>query len=313
MIFSNIIGNEQVKKSLQKTLESEYLPNTFLFYGPSGVGKTLFAKQMATRLMYDDLSSSNKKRIDEENHPDFCVIRPEGKLHAIENLRKMIKEVHNPPFEAQSKVFIIDDADKMLDSSSNAILKTLEEPNLDNYLILVTSHIEKILLTIRSRCMLIGFSPIEDVLIEKYIIDHFDKSEEVAKYITRISQGSLGTAVSLAKDSKTEEGVLFLLDVLSQKKDPSALYDIEEFCGNEYVFSLILMWFRDLHLKKYDPDGRYLFFSQTKQFDQKRIPSMEIVHFALEKAKRGMDRNIKASVCLEIFFNEVFQTNSALF
>lgn len=308
MIFSKIIGNETVKKSLKKALESEYLPNTFLFYGPSGVGKTLFAQQMACQLMYEKISLSEQKRIEGENHPDFCVIRPEGKLHTIEPLRQMIKEVHKPPFEAISKVFVIDDADRMLDSSSNAILKTLEEPNLDNYLILITDQIEKILLTIRSRCMLIRFSPIEDKLIEQYIQDHFDKSEGISKYIARISQGSLGMATSLAKDPKIEEGITLLLEVLSRKKNPYVLYEMEEFCAKEYIFSFILMWFRDMHIKRYSPDNRYLFFKEAQNVDQK-IPSMEEVHSALIKAKKGMDRNIKASTCLDAFFNEVFRTS----
>ena len=64
------------------------------------------------------------------------------------------------PFEAKAKVFIIKDADRMLPPSANALLKTLEEPTYDSYIIMTTSNLDEILPTIASRCFKINFSSI---------------------------------------------------------------------------------------------------------------------------------------------------------
>lgn len=94
-----------------------------------------------------------------ENHPDLHIFSPEEKseLHSMENIRKLIHEMGLPPFKAKNKVFIIEQAEKMLPSASNALLKTLEEPNEDCFLILWTHREEALLSTIRSRLFPIHF------------------------------------------------------------------------------------------------------------------------------------------------------------
>ena len=117
MPFSNLIGNDLAKVALTRMAEQRSVPNTLLFYGPDGVGKSLFALALAELLMGPQHA---------RNHPDLHIYLPEGKsaTHPIENIRKLIDEVALPPYEAPVKVFIIHDAHQMLPTSSNALLKT---------------------------------------------------------------------------------------------------------------------------------------------------------------------------------------------
>lgn len=88
-------------------------------------------------------------------HPvDRFEYRPEGKmaLHTLERMRELKEEVYLPPYQGQCKVFVIYEADRMWPQSSNALLKTFEEPSVTSILVLTSLRREKILPTILSRC-----------------------------------------------------------------------------------------------------------------------------------------------------------------
>src|SRR5580692_991868 len=112
MPFSKLIGNELAKAALLRMVEQKSVPNTLLFYGPDGVGKSLFALALTELLM----GPSHTPKLHSSNHPDLHVYVPEGKsaTHPVDNIRKLNDEVALPPFEAPVKVFLIHDAHQML-------------------------------------------------------------------------------------------------------------------------------------------------------------------------------------------------------
>jgi len=137
MPFASLAGNEFAKTALLRMHALQRVPNTLLFFGPDGVGKGLFARAFASLL----LNAVESSKLSHGNHPDLHIYQPEGKsgMHSIEAMRQLIDEVVLPPFEAPAKVFILHDAERMLPSSSNALLKTFEEPSDGTYIILLTS------------------------------------------------------------------------------------------------------------------------------------------------------------------------------
>lgn len=132
---------------LKQRLEEGTLPSTLLFAGPRKEVNLERAKEFVKLLI------GPSSKIDSGNHPDIHIYTPEVKsgLHSIESLRILIQEMAFPPFEASHKIFIIDEAEKMLPSGSNLLLKTLEEPPPDALIVLLTSQPEALLPTIRSR------------------------------------------------------------------------------------------------------------------------------------------------------------------
>src|SRR5690349_17096912 len=102
MDFSQLIGNESVKAALARMVRCHALPQALLFCGPDGVGKSLFAVQLAALLM----GSKAHAKLASGNHPDLCVLRPTGAagIHPIESIRALIAEAALPPFEAPVKV-----------------------------------------------------------------------------------------------------------------------------------------------------------------------------------------------------------------
>jgi DNA polymerase-3 subunit delta' len=112
-------------------------------------------------------------------------------------IRELEREANFRPFEGSARFFIVDDADKMNDSASNALLKILEEPPSTTYIFLVTARPDSLLPTIRSRCQILRFAPVAVEQIEQYLIDESAFSHEEARLASRLARGSIGRAVSL--------------------------------------------------------------------------------------------------------------------
>jgi DNA polymerase-3 subunit delta' len=225
-MFSNLIGNDGVKKSLQRLLSGGRVPGSMLFTGDEGIGKKLFALELAKALncrqrqgveACDECSSckrisrstfppftsddDNKERMIWSEHADVAMVRPHKQIIRVKPMRELEREANFRPFEGAARVFIVEDADLMNEPASNALLKTLEEPPATSHLILTTTNPTALLATIRSRCQMIRFAPIASEEVEKFLIEQKDISTEDARLLARTAQGSIGRA--LAGDVET--------------------------------------------------------------------------------------------------------------
>ena len=197
------------------------VPHGLLFAGPDGVGKKQFAIELARALMCRtpvdgeacgecaickrigvfDLPGTEKgedyDRVFLSDHPDVGLVIAYKRNLRVGAIRELEREANFRPFESEIRVFIIDDADKMNDSASNALLKTLEEPPSTTYLILVSSRPDSLLQTIRSRCQTIRFAPVATDEVEKILLKTERFSAEDAELAARVSGGSVGRAIGL--------------------------------------------------------------------------------------------------------------------
>ena len=169
--WQNIYGHEQIKADLQLLLQENKLPHALLFSGIDGIGKLLTAKMLAKSLLCCNSQQGNMacgycnscKMFDEQNHPDFYYLEPEGKtrkLIKIEQIRQIQAKIALSPYLSDKQVVIINDAQYLNDTAGNSLLKTLEEPIGEVFFILITSNKDMILPTILSRCMKIYFAPL---------------------------------------------------------------------------------------------------------------------------------------------------------
>jgi DNA polymerase III subunit delta' len=199
-MFENIIGNDHIKEYLFKMVETKTIGNSLLFAGPDGVGKSLFAIELAKLVMcQDDPNDLHKHKIETGNHPDIRHFRPEGKsgIHSIESMRQFSEDVYLHPYEAKWKVYIIHDAHRMMTYSANALLKTFEEPSKQSIIILLTHAPESLLPTVLSRCRTLHFHRVNERDISMYLIDrHHCQSDEARRY-AEMAQGSVAQAVHL--------------------------------------------------------------------------------------------------------------------
>ncbi len=317
------------KSALERMVQKKTVPNTLLFSGPEGIGKSRFAFALATHLM----GEHHQAKITSGNHPDIHVYMPEGKgsLHPIDAMRKLISEVGMPPFEAAVKVFIIHDAHQMLPASSNALLKTFEEPNLDSYIILLSDRPERILPTIVSRCRRIPFFPISDLLISEHLVQYHQKSSAEAERIALLSHGSIGKALQLTTDARNQkrEVLIELLTCDTQREYPRFLklctqleevLELESEEGDnggeggsihihrqaESLFEEILAWYRDLHFIREEGHSGFLYYRDHEEKLRRsalgQFPTLEQVFKRIQTCQLALERHTKLRTVFEHLF-----------
>ncbi len=204
-MFEGIIGNERVKECLIRMVERGKIGQSFLFSGPPGVGKSLFALSLARHIVGEQT----------KHHPDIRIYRPEGKIgfHSLDSMRRFSEDVYLASLESNRKVFIIEEADRMLGTSANALLKTFEEPADDAVIILLSSAPESLLTTVVSRCRRIHFEPIPDDTLLNWLTGERGIAHETASKVVPFSGGSAAEALRLCEQGSDpiREATLALL------------------------------------------------------------------------------------------------------
>jgi DNA polymerase-3 subunit delta' len=130
---------------------------------------------------------------------------PEGPLIPVDVVRDVVlTEATRSPFEGRTKVFIIEEAERMNPAAQNALLKTLEEPHDDSVFILISDQEEELLETVRSRCRIARLEPVpESRIIE--LLKREGITDEVALLAARLSEGDLDRARAIAEDEAAAE------------------------------------------------------------------------------------------------------------
>ena len=253
-MFSKLIGNNHIKDILRRMLEKERVPRSLLFAGIEGVGKKQFALELAKSFVCTNkqgVESCDKcaacKRADNFNFPkaddrdahksvvfsefpDIGLVIPYNKNILVDAIRDLEREANFRPYEATARFFIIDDADKMNDAASNALLKTLEEPVPTSHIFLISSRPDSLLQTIRSRCQTIRFAPVEAREVENKILSTEKFSVTDAELVARLAAGSVGRALDfdLEKFRARRETMTGVLQSLTGKPNHLSLLRIGE-------------------------------------------------------------------------------------
>ncbi len=197
MSFNNIIGNENVKSILTKSLNNKTVLHSYMFIGEQGIGKKQIAMQFAKMILcenYNDGECNQCKsciEFESSNNPDFKFIEPDGKVIKIDQIRELQTKVAEKPVNSGRKVYLINDADLMTKEAQNCLLKTLEEPPEYIVIILIVSNENRVLTTIKSRCMKIHFDKINDQEIKKYLIETCGVNN-LNNNILKMCDGSIG-------------------------------------------------------------------------------------------------------------------------
>ena len=205
MGFNDVLGNNRVKKVLQLALQRNRMPNSLLFTGPKGVGKSSLAHVLARAVNCEREKDDACEKcptcvaIAGRRLPDVWDITPDGQMIKVEQMRSMRQAAYLRPMVGKKRVFIIDEAEKMNDEASNTVLKTLEEPPLFSLIILVTSNAHLLLPTIKSRCQILNFSPVAREEIKRVLVEK-GYAEERARIISLVVRGNLEDALALEWD-----------------------------------------------------------------------------------------------------------------
>jgi DNA polymerase-3 subunit gamma/tau len=206
--FADLIGQEHVAKALTNAIESGRVAHAYLFTGARGVGKTSAARILAKALNCEkgptptpcDQCDSCKAIADGQ---DVDVQEIDGASNrGIEDARAIRNNVGSRPQRGRYKIYIIDEVHMLTRESFNALLKTLEEPPPHVKFIFATTEVQKIPITILSRCQRFDFGGINSsrILAQlKQIVatEGMQADDEALRIVARRAGGSMRDGQSL--------------------------------------------------------------------------------------------------------------------
>ena len=246
-LFEKIIGNDDIKQKLKKTLMQNTVSHSYLFIGKQGIGKKLIAKEFAKGIL---------EKNSYENNPDLIYVEPDGNSIKIEQIRQIQKEIQEKPILSNKKVCIIDDADKMTKEAQNCLLKTLEEPPSFATIILIGENENEFLSTIKSRCIIIHFNPINDNEMKEYLSKNLNL-ENITENMLDNFGGSIGKALNLKDKQELYEKIEQIINNL-KSRDIIDILNMSEiiYKSKEEIFD-ILDYINVILLKKSKEDWKY--------------------------------------------------------
>ena len=240
--LADLVGQDHIAQTLRQAVISDRLSHAYLFCGPRGTGKTSTARVLAKALNCLDPTEG-----DPDNICDLCMSVNEGRAldlieidgasnRRIADIRDLTEKIHYSPTESKFKVYIIDEVHMLTQEAFNALLKTLEEPPPHAVLILATTDVQKVPLTIISRCQRFDFRrvSVQDIFQKLQVVcqsENIEVEAEALMLIARKSTGSLRDAENLLEQAIVSfeapikvEHLRGLLNI-SDNTQPVALFD----------------------------------------------------------------------------------------
>ncbi|HEX2053842.1 MAG TPA: AAA family ATPase [Actinomycetota bacterium] len=204
-VWDQFLGHPRVAAVLKGA--AAHPTGTYLFVGAPGVGKRNAARVFSAALVCPEACGecNTCRRVLGGLHPDVTILQPEGYTFPVEVLRATAQAAAQTPIEAEHRVFIIQESDRIPERSQNALLKALEEPNRTVVWILLASAVQPFLPTILSRCQVVDFPPIAEESMLALIRSQFGLADAEAERLVRISRGDLNAAARLAEDPDAPE------------------------------------------------------------------------------------------------------------
>jgi DNA polymerase III subunit delta' len=171
--------------------------HAYLFRGPRGSGKRDAARAFAAEILAtgaeDPQGARRRALLDPSPHPDLVWLLPRGSQHLVEEVRgQVIRAAAYRPFEGESRVFVIEQAEAMREESQNALLKTLEEPPEFDHLLLLSAEPEALLETITSRCQEVAFAALPPEAVQEALSEA--GSPEAVAAAARLAGGDIERA-----------------------------------------------------------------------------------------------------------------------
>lgn len=213
--FSEIVGQEHIKKTLKNQLISDRVGHAYLFNGGRGTGKTTTAKILARAV-----NCLNPVDGEPCNECEICKGALDGSLtdiiemdaasnNSVEDVRSIREAVNFLPTKAKYRVYIIDEVHMLSTGAFNALLKTLEEPPEHVKFILATTEPQKLPATILSRCQRFDFKRIsnEDIVKDlEYVCKESDIkiTPKALELIAVLAEGGMRDALSILERCSQE-------------------------------------------------------------------------------------------------------------
>lgn len=336
-VFSDVVGQEHITETLSKEVETGRLSHAYLFTGSRGTGKTTCAKILSKAVNCLNEHNGNPcgecevcRGIDDGSIMDVVEIDAASN-NGVDNIRDIRDEVTFAPAKCKYRVYIIDEVHMLSIGAFNALLKTLEEPPDHVKFILATTEVNKLPVTILSRCQRFDFKRVSaDAMIKRMMqiadMEGFNLQPDAASLIARLSDGGMRDALStldqcacVQKDITTalvsqvagvtgKDHLFSFADAAAQNNCAECISIINDLHGNSFdmerLCTDLIDHFRSLMIVKTVKDADTVlmctqedverFKKQSAFFTLENILlAIDLLQSALANIKRGVNRRIE--------------------
>jgi DNA polymerase III subunit delta' len=205
-VMWDIIGQDRAVDLLAQDLAGGKLPHAILLIGPRGAGKTHLAFELAKALTCTGSDPPCQNcvhchQVSTRSHPDVLLIEPADDKETISAIqaRGVRSSASLRPFQARCQVYIISGAERLTPQAADALLKTLEEPQPQVFIILTAPDGDALPATVVSRCRIYGLQSVDRAELIQALMQRGIEIDE-AEQLARLAQGSVGWALRAAKD-----------------------------------------------------------------------------------------------------------------
>lgn len=207
-VWDEVVGQPQAVAALQRAVrgslpgstDQQAFTNSWLITGPPGSGRSTAAYAFAAALLCPSGGCgecSSCVQVRKRSHPDLTAVVTETLIITIETARELVSRASRSPMSSNYRVIVVEDADRMMERTSNTLLKAIEEPERTTVWVLCAPSVTDLLPTIRSRVRTVGLRTpaIEDVAA--LLVRRHGVAEAVALRAASESQSHVGMAARL--------------------------------------------------------------------------------------------------------------------
>ena len=307
----NFIGYSSLIENFKNRCSNGNLSHAQLISGEDGIGKSILAEILGKLILNGDI---NREYVDIINY------KPIKASFGVDDVRDIIDEVNKKPFEGDKKVIIIHQGNKLTIQAQNALLKTIEEPPTEVYIIILCESLELILDTIKSRCEIYKLTPLTKDELYKYIaIKGYDYSEEEKSSAIAFSEGIPGRIDRYFSDTELQELRDKIVDLLLQltNNEIEAILEKEEQLvsykqNKEEVINVLSSFIRDILVNK-EVYNENLIINRDKIKEIERLTNemsfkkLNKMLLGLQEARKNIKNNVSWAMTVRIMLMDFME------
>ncbi len=320
--LSSLVGQDALVQTLSHAIETDRIPHAFVLTGIRGVGKTSTARIIARSLLCvgaDEQGNtpvvepcgvcSQCKAIATDSHVDVIELDAASRT-GVNDVREIIESVQYAPVTGRYKLYIIDEVHMLSKSAFNALLKTLEEPPAHTKFIFATTEVQKIPVTILSRCMRFDLPRVSASNLAAHL-KHITESEGITaeeaalEALAEAGDGSVRDSISLLDQAISHAGsgetlTLGAVHTMLGVTDANIAYSLlQQLSAGDVAASL-------QHAAQFYQEGGNPFYALdallrlTHQLTEQQVLKQDVAHYASNEAQQQLFAQLAGELTIPV-------------